>query len=649
MEIFLVYTILGIVTGCVYAITATGLVVTYTTTGIFNFGHGAISMFAAYSYWQLTQPWNIPQPIAILIVLLILAPAFGVVIERVLMRPMYGAPVDLTLVVTLGLLLTLLGLAFWAWDPQVTRLPVDFFNRKQFHIGFLGVPYTSIVIIIVAVGIAVALKVFFSRTRTGIAMRAVVDNPDLVAMAGGRPYRIQQLSWALGCSLAAIAGILIAPLTLNVLDINLLTLNVINGYAAAMIGRLRNLPLTVAGAIGIGLATQYTIAYAPGGQFWDKAYQIIPMIVLFGALILLPQDRLRTGSLAAPVAPKPAGLRSSLVWAVIVVVATVVIAGRLSLSNQQIASQGFALAFVLLSLVLLTGYSGLPSLCQMTFVGVGCFAVGHYSQHGSLLGGLVALLLAMGVGVLVALPTLRLRGLYLALATLAFGQAMYTVFFVGYLAKGQGTGNGLDINRPNVFGISTASNEAFLIFTSVAFVLASIGVLALRRGPYGRRLAALNDSPAACATLGVNVNWTKLSIFALSAGLAGLGGLLFGGVTQLVTDTDFYLFQSLVILLLVRIGGINTISGAFLGAMFFALFPVLQKYVPSLANLQYLLTGLGAIALARDPNGIGRRIAELCERVRNITMRDRTKRDYSSTDSTLDYVPEEDRLATAGN
>ena len=649
MEIFLVYTVLGIVSGCVYAMTATGLVVTYTTTGIFNFGHGAISMFAAYTYWQLTQPWNIPQPIAIILVLLILAPAFGVVIERVLMRPMYGAPVDLTLVVTLGLLLTLLGLAFWAWDPQVTRLPVDFFNRQQFHIGFLGINYTSVVIVAAAAAIAVALRLFFSRTRTGIAMRAVVDNPDLVAMAGGRPYRIQQLSWALGCSLAAIAGILIAPLTLNVLDINLLTLNVINGYAAALIGRLRNLPATVAGAIGIGLLTQYTIAYAPEGQFWNKAYQIIPMIVLFVALILLPQDRLRSGSLAAPVAPKPAGLRSSVVWAVIVVAATIVISGHLSLSNLQSGSQGFALAFVFLSLVVLTGYSGLPSLCQMTFVGLGAYAVGHYTVFGSLLGGVFGILLAMGVGVLVALPTLRLRGLYLALATLAFGQAMYTVFFVGYLSPGSGTGVGLDINRPSVFGISTSSNRAYLIFTAVVFAIASIGVLALRRGPFGRRLAALNDSPAACATLGVNVDWTKLSIFAISAGMAGFGGLMFGGVTQLVTDTDFYLFQSLLILLLLRIGGINTVSGAFLGAMFFAAYPVIANNYPSLTNLQYLFVGLGAIVLARDPNGLGRRVAEFCETVRDLVKtRQRPGPDSKKTDTALDYVPEEESLATAG-
>src|SRR4051812_46343500 len=226
MDVFVVHTILGIVFGCIYAMTATGLVVTYTTTGIFNFGHGAVSMLGAYTYWQLTQPWNIPQPIALVILLVILAPAFGVLIERVLMRPLYGAPVDLTLVVTLGLLLSAMGIAFMAWDNQTTRLPVDFFNKRSFKIGFQSVPYTYIVIVLVAIVLAIALKLFFSRTRTGIAMRAVVDNPDLVAMAGGRPYRIQQLSWALGISLAALAGVLIAPLRGGTLDINNLTLTV---------------------------------------------------------------------------------------------------------------------------------------------------------------------------------------------------------------------------------------------------------------------------------------------------------------------------------------------------------------------------------------------------------------------------------------
>src|SRR3954462_13262403 len=136
MAIFLSFTVVGLVAGCVYALIATGLVVTYNTTGIFNFAHGAIAMFGAYTFWQLWQGWGWPAPIALVLVLFVLAPAFGLVIERLLMRPLRGASVDLTLVVTLGLLLFLVGLAQVIWNPnQVRNLP-SFFNGSGFRLAY---------------------------------------------------------------------------------------------------------------------------------------------------------------------------------------------------------------------------------------------------------------------------------------------------------------------------------------------------------------------------------------------------------------------------------------------------------------------------------------------------------------------------------
>src|SRR5215471_14865059 len=105
MNQFLAYTVIGIVAGCIYAITATGLVVTYTTTGIFNFAHGAAGMVAAFAYWQLASHWHLPEPLAFLIVLLVIAPLMGAIIEWGLMRPIRGATLDVTLTTTLGLLL----------------------------------------------------------------------------------------------------------------------------------------------------------------------------------------------------------------------------------------------------------------------------------------------------------------------------------------------------------------------------------------------------------------------------------------------------------------------------------------------------------------------------------------------------------------
>src|SRR4051812_8596302 len=413
MAIFLSFTVVGLVAGCVYALIATGLVVTYNTTGIFNFAHGAIAMFGAYTYWQLTdtgQGWGWPAPIALVLVLFVLAPAFGLVIERLLMRPLRGASVDLTLVVTLGLLLFLVGLAQVIWNPnQVRNLP-SFFNGSGFRLGYVQVTWHEVIAVVSTVGIALGLRVLFSRTRTGIAMRAVVDSPDLLAMAGGRPVRVQQLAWALSCSVAALAGILLAPIAR--LDIILLTLLVVEGYAAAIIGRLRNLPIAVIGAGAIGLGQYYLGGYLTSDNLSRLQY-LLPMVVLFVALIVLPQDRLRAASFQGAVAPRVAALKTSVSWGAVLVLGTFLLSGVLSNVNQRTMATGFALALVLLSLVLLTGYGGMISACQITLMGLGAVAMGKVASGSSLWGVLAAIGLAAGAGFLLALPTLKMRGLYL--------------------------------------------------------------------------------------------------------------------------------------------------------------------------------------------------------------------------------------------
>ena len=611
MTELLSFTVVGLVTGCVYALIATGLVVTYTTTGIFNFAHGAIGMIAAFTFWQLWQGWHINAVLSLMLVLFVIAPAFGLVVERVLMRPLYGASVDMTVVVTLGLLLALVGTAQQFWKPTTTHILPAFFNGNGFRVGSVLVSYHELVAITSTIGIAIGLRFLFNRTRIGVAMRAVVDNPDLLAMAGGRPVRVQQLSWAVGCSLAALAGILLAPIAQ--LDILLLTLLVVDGYAAAVIGRLRSLPIAIAGAMAIGLGQRYALGYGPGSGFLSKIQNIIPMVVLFVVLIALPQDRLRTASFAGVVAPRVASLKSSVVAGALLFAGAALVSTQLSPPNLRIGANGFALALILLSLVLLTGYGGMVSLCQMTFVGLGATAMGHWGGHGhSLLGVIAAVGLSAAVGAVVALPTLKMRGLYLALATFAFATVMDQAVFTQVL----GTGGSLDIPRPPIPGVSSSSDRAFFLLCVVVFVVAAIALLAVRRGQFGRRLVAMNDSPAACATLGVNVNWTKLVAFSASAGLAGLGGVLLEGVPQSASATDFAALLSLVALLLARVGGINTATGALLGAFVFALYPVLQQHFPSLGNLQYLLTGLAAVSVGRDPNGIGGRIATVAERLR---------------------------------
>jgi branched-chain amino acid transport system permease protein len=610
MTTFLALTLVGLVVGCIYALTACGLVVTYTTSGVFNFAHGAIGMVAAFTYWQLSVDWGVPSWVALPLVLLVLAPLMGALVERVLIRPLYGAPVGVTLVVTLGLLISLIGLANLAWPPTTTRVLPRFFDGHSVKVATLVISYNQLLVILAAGLVAVGLRLFFTRTAMGIAMRGVVDDRDLAALAGTNPQQVAQLSWALGASLAALAGILLAPLV--TLDILGLTLLVINGYAAAMVGRLRSLPLTVAGALALGLFDSWLVGYAPGNAV-DVLKPALPMFLLFGAVLFLKQERLRSGSLTGVRMPRTPSLRRSVQAGALFVAATWLVTGHLGAANLSVVGQGIATGFIMLSLVLLSGYGGQVSLCQLTFVGLGAFAMG---KVGGDLGLFAAVGLAAAAGALVALTVVRLRGLHLALATLAFAQAMDVIFFKRRL----GYGGNLTVPRPRLPFVDLSSDRTFVVVLAVVFAVGAAGVLALRRRAFGRRLVALNDSPAACATMGISVTTTKLVVFTGSAGMAGLGGALLGGLHGSVSPNDFVLLNSLVLLLLATLGGLYTVSGTFAAAMMYALFPVLQNHLPGLGQVAYLFTGLGALTLGRNRYGLGGQVADLAERLRGTRL-----------------------------
>jgi branched-chain amino acid transport system permease protein len=596
---FLSFTIVGIVVGCIYALTSTGLVVTYITSGIFNFAHAAIGMVAAFTYWELTVKDGWPVPLALFVVLFVMAPLLGVLIDRLLMRNLHGKPEVTRLVITLGLMLFLLGTAETRWDPGFPRTIPRFFAGHDVGVFGVVVSYHQIIVVVIAVSVALGLRLFLFRTRSGIALRAVVDDPGLAALNGAAPARVRSTGWAVGAMLASLAGILLAPLV--TLDVLLLTLLVINGFAAAIVGRLRSLPLTFGGGLLLGLFESYAVGYVPGSLL-SQIRPTLPMIFLFIVLLVLPQDRLRVGRAAGRHSTRVPALRTTLVAAGAFAVVAWFVSGQLSVTNLITGGEGLVVALVLLSLLLLTGYGGQISAAQLTFVGFGAFAMGKLGHGGSLLGVLAAVGLAAAVGALVALPALRLRGLYLALATVAFAQAMITVFFQNNHVFGQG--GALSVARVHLPGISLQSDRAFFVACAVVFAAAAVGVLALRRASYGRRLAAMSDSAAACATLGMNITWMKLTVFTISAGLAGLAGVLYGGLRGSVGSNDFQMLSSLALLLLLAIWGVDSVTGVLFAGISYALFPVIQSHVPSIHSLVYLATGLGALGLARNPDGV---------------------------------------------
>src|SRR6195952_1614957 len=228
-------TIYGVALASIYAIAASGLVVTYTTSGIFNFAHGAIGMLMAFAYWQVRVEWGWPTWISLIVILGFVAPLTGALIERLLIRNLRAAPLAVTLVVTAALMVGLMGLATVLWPPNQSRLLPAFFTGETVTIVHTIVTYQQILTIGLAVLLAFLLRALFTWTRTGIAMRAVVDSRDLVALNGGRPVMLSTLSWALGAMLAGLAGILLASGPTGIgLVIEALTLVVINAYAAAL-------------------------------------------------------------------------------------------------------------------------------------------------------------------------------------------------------------------------------------------------------------------------------------------------------------------------------------------------------------------------------------------------------------------------------
>src|SRR6478609_6529264 len=598
MSTIISFTILGLFTGAAYAIAASGLVLTYTTTRVFNIAHGAFGMVMAFMFWDFSQRQGMPTWLALFLVLGVVAPGTGWLVQRFITRGLGEGPVSVSLVVTVGLFVGLIGLAEYIWPPAPRTVP-PFLPDKGLQLGSTYVTAHQIITIALSAVVALLLYVLLNRTRIGTAMRASVDNPVLLQLFGGNPDRVASLAWAIGISLAALAGILLTPVIgLSYYD---LTLLVINAYAAAMLGRLTSLPWTFVGAMGLGILQSFAVAYLPTEGALSGLRAVVPALFLFAVIVAMPQAQLRIGQVKGIVtAPLPSMTRS-VGWGGALLAFVALLTVSMSDANLLLLGTAATYAMVMLSLVLLTGYGGHVSLAQFTFAGVGALAYAKLDEP-NLYGLALAAVIAGLVGALVAIPVLRLTGLYLALSTLAFGVLMDKLVFQADFAFGfNGT---LPAERLSVLGHGFESLGSYVLVMVAFFVLMAVGLLVLRRGALGRVLIAMRDSPAACGTLGLDMRWFRVALFGLSAAMAGLAGALFAGLRGTIGAADFQLFNSLPLLLLAVVCGVTSVTGAALGGVGLMLLPVLQSSQPELAGLVFAVLGFGAVALGRDPNGL---------------------------------------------
>jgi branched-chain amino acid transport system permease protein len=468
-------------------------------------------------------------------------------------------------------------------------------------------------------------------------MRAVVDNRDLAALNGARPGRTSQFAWALGTSMSAIAGIFLAE-ELSNLSVETLTLFIVDAFAAAIIGRLKSLPLTYVGGMIIGLSIAFQQNFLTWSGRWSSASFAIPTMILFLALLFLPQARIEGRRITSTVTPRVPSMQRAAVGMLVLfgfILVNAFIWERIGIRNLTLV---LLVAFPMLSLVPLTGWSGQISLAQITFVGVGAWAFIEFSSsggqvfgldlfsNGSPWGLLVAALVAVPIGLLMALPALRLQGLYLALATMAFARMSEFVIF----DQPEVFGNegkriaplsifGFKFNEPfTLLGFHFPADSAYMLFVTAMFCIVGLGVVWLRRGRFGRRLVAMRDSPAACATLGVNLFSTKLAVFGISAAIAGFGGALAGIELGSAGTSNFQMINGLSWLLLLVVGGVAVVSGAVFGGFALQSFVWLTLLFPASVIFEWwqrIGPGLAGIGIGRRPDGVIPHVgAELRER-----------------------------------
>jgi branched-chain amino acid transport system permease protein len=600
MTELLQFTLFGIMLGCVYAIAAMGLVLTYTVTGVFNFAHGAVGMLAAFVYFQLRVRYSWPTPLAVIVVVFVFAPLAGVIAER-LMRRFRGADYATSLVVTIALTVGLLGLATRAFDPRVGRFVPFLFGDHRIVIAKVPISYDQIAQVVIAAAVAFGLRTLLFRTPVGARMRAVVDDRDLARLDGVRSVFIARCSWAIGFCLAALGGVLFAGG--QNLDAIVLTLLVLNAYGAAMVGRLTNLPMTVLGALLLGLCQELTnVSWLwPTSDEFLRIRLAIPGLFLIVAVLLVPSARLSVGRVIGRDQPPVPTVRRALLAGAAFVIAVLVVVNVTPDNAHVDIVRALVMATIALSLVALTGLSGQVSLAHYLLLGVGAFIAGRTfggdSVAGMLLGGLVAAVLAA----IVALPAVRLRGLHLALSTFGVALAGREVLLSDPRVFGL---SDRAVGRPHILGLSTRSDAAFAVWCAIVFVVLAVAVVAVRRSWFGRQLTALRDSEVAAATIGLRVRQRKLLVFAFSGFIVGCAGALFGGLNGIVTGTQFEPVNGLVIVLFAFVGGITTITGALIAGALFALLAYAQLNVASLGGVVFIAIAAAAISLARQPNGV---------------------------------------------
>ncbi len=594
MSSVLPFLVVGVTVGSVYSLAGVGLVLTYKTSGIFNFGHGALATLSAYLFYTLHFTHHLAWPLAALISVGALGVVLGIGFER-FARQLSQVSVAWQIASTIGVLLSVQALCAIFYSTDERTFP-NFLPTSTFRVAGTNVGYNQLIIVAISLFATAALYIAFRVTRVGIATRAVVEAADLLAMAGTNPRLVRRWAWVVGCWFAALSGLLIAPSL--PLDPFALTLLIVQAFGAAAIGNFASLPMTWVGGMIIGVVGSLATRYGGQHQIINGLSPGLPFIALFLVLLLYPKTRLRIRQRVMRVqptswrAPNRIQIALGVVFIALLALLPDLVGYRLDSFTLLLTS-----LLLFLSLGLLVRVAGQVSLCQLSFAAIGAVVCSQLSvEHhvpwplALVIGGLAT----VPIGALLAIPAIRLSGLYLALATFGFGLLLQQMFYPSGLMFGI-TGLGVELRRPHLSWLTLDSERGFYYVVLCITIIVALGMVALNRSRLGRLLRGVADSPTMMVASGNGIMVPLVLVFCISAFVAGMAGALQGMVFGQVTGVNFDPVQSLVYLAVVMIALGSEPWYALVGAAGLNLLPI---YITSSLIGFYLQLGFGAIAIA---------------------------------------------------
>jgi branched-chain amino acid transport system permease protein len=631
-----IYIVPGLVIGCIYAIAASGLVMTYSTSGVLNVGYGSVAYAVALIFYELRTEHDVLGGWAALaLCVLVVGPAIGLALWHGLFR--WLAPLGLvaTLIASIGVAVALPALCELIFQPHrgdgiaFARGVPD--SGSDLHtIGSIVFTVDQAYAAGAAVVVAVLLAYLLRGTRAGLRMRAVFDDRAVAALTGASPAAASNLSWAIGGALAAIGGVFLAPVLS--LDASVFLTLTAASLAAALVGGLRSIPIVFAAALVMGVASSAITGANATSTLLAKGVQPSIPFAVMAAVVLLRRHPIAVGRAGGATLERPERLEGVASAAARALPAAAIVAlAPLALNTYWTGVVGLGLIYgvIFLGLTIAVGFGGMLSLGQAGLAGLACFAAGDIaaSTGMSIIAAmLLGALLAAAVGAMLAFVGGRLDTLEFGLLTLAFGLFVDNFLYHWTVLVPL---TGTPFPAPSLLGVTASSTTAqYYVFAGV--LGAALLVVAWYRRRVGAFLAgATRMRPGLAAATGIAPLTTRVAAFTAAAFVTGIGGCLLGIYQKHLdlTSTDATTTNGLVWLAVMVFMGIRSPGAVVAGGIAYALFPaLLLEWLPeSWGPLATVLFGLGALALAQNPRGAvaaqREQAAAVAARLRSATAR----------------------------